>query len=139
VMTLAAASVADLFPPRERGRYQGYIQLTFLFASLAGPLLGGLFVDQLSWRFAFYVNVPIGAVALALLSAYLKAPAERRPVRVDYAGSALLASTVVGILLVLTWGGNQFPWGSPQILGLSAARPSRCFRCGCSRTGCSWS
>jgi EmrB/QacA subfamily drug resistance transporter len=121
MMTLAAASVADLFPPRERGRYQGYIQLTFLLASLAGPLLGGLFVDQLSWRFAFYINVPIGAVALALLSVYLPAPAERRPVRVDYAGSALLAGTVVGLLLALTWGGNQFAWDSPQILGLIAA------------------
>ena len=120
VMTLAAASVADLFPPRERGRYQGYIQLTFLLASLAGPLLGGLFVDQLSWRFAFYVNVPIGAVALVLLRLYLKAPAERRPVRIDYAGSALLAGTVTGILLVLTWGAVQYAWGSPQILGLLA-------------------
>ena len=120
VMTLAAASVADLFPPRERGRYQGYIQLTFLLASLVGPLLGGLFVDQLSWRFAFYVNVPIGAVALVLLRVYLSAPAERRPVRLDYLGSALLAGTVVGVLLVLTWGGSQYAWGSPQILGLIA-------------------
>src|ERR1700761_6521760 len=76
VMTLAMASVADLVPPRERGRYQGYIQLTFLLASLAGPLLGGLFVDQLSWRFAFYVNVPLGAVALVLLSIHLDPPAK---------------------------------------------------------------
>ncbi len=121
VMTLAAASVADLFPPRERGRYQGYIQLTFLLASLAGPLLGGLFVDHLSWRFAFYVNVPIGLVALVLLRVYLKAPAERRPARIDYAGSALLAGAVTGILLVLTWGAVQYAWGSPQILGLLAA------------------
>ena len=65
VMTLATASVADLVPPRERGRYQGYIQLTFLLASLVGPLLGGLFVDQLSWRWAFYVNMPIGGSRLA--------------------------------------------------------------------------
>ena len=120
VMTLAAASVADLFSPRERGRYQGYIQLTFLLASLVGPLLGGLFVDQLSWRFAFFVNVPIGAVALVLLRLHLKAPAERRAVRLDYAGSALLAGTVVGILLVLTWGGSRYAWGSPQIVGLLA-------------------
>jgi EmrB/QacA subfamily drug resistance transporter len=120
VMTLAAASVADLFPPRERGRYQGYIQLTFLLASLAGPLLGGLFVDHLSWRFAFYVNVPIGAVALVLLRRYLTAPAERRPVRIDYAGSALLAGKVTSGLLVLTWGAVQYAWGSPQILGLIA-------------------
>src|SRR5579884_2214011 len=86
VMTLATASVADLVSPRERGRYQGLIQLTFLFASLAGPLLGGLFVDQLSWRWAFYVNVPIGAVALGLLTLYLPAATEPRPARIDYAG-----------------------------------------------------
>jgi EmrB/QacA subfamily drug resistance transporter len=121
VMTLATASVADLVPPRERGRYQGYIQLTFLLASLAGPLLGGLFVDQLSWRFAFYVNVPIGAIALGLIHQYLPAPARREPGRVDYAGAVLLASAVVGILLVLTWGGARYAWGSPQLLGLVAA------------------
>ena len=120
VMTLAAASVADLFSPRERGRYQGYIQLTFLLASLAGPLLGGLFVDHLSWRFAFFVNVPIGAVALGLLRVYLPSPAERRPVRLDYLGSALLAGTVVCLLLVLTWGGGRYAWGSPEIVGLLA-------------------
>jgi EmrB/QacA subfamily drug resistance transporter len=121
VMTLATASVADLVPPRERGRYQGYIQLTFLLASLAGPLLGGLFVDQLSWRFAFYINVPLGAIALVLLRMHLDAPAERRRAQIDYAGSALLAGAVVGVLLVLTWGGNRYPWGSPQLLGLIAA------------------
>ena len=120
VMTLATASVADLVPPRERGRYQGYIQLTFLLASLAGPLLGGLCVDQLSWRFAFYVNVPIGLVALTLLRIHLPAPAQRRPTQIDYAGSALLAGAVVGLLLVLAWGGSRYGWGSPQILGLIA-------------------
>src|SRR6516162_2025524 len=71
VVTLATATVGDLFSPRERGRYQGYIQVTFLLASLAGPLLGGLLVDHVSWRWAFYVNVPIGLVALGLLTAYL--------------------------------------------------------------------
>lgn len=121
VMTLATASVADLVPPRERGRYQGYIQLTFLLASLAGPLLGGLFVDQLSWRFAFYVNVPIGALALALLTAYLPAPRERRAARIDFAGAALLASGIVSIMLIATWGGSQYAWGSPQVTGLIAA------------------
>ncbi|HEX5191761.1 MAG TPA: MDR family MFS transporter [Solirubrobacteraceae bacterium] len=120
VMTLATASVADLVPPRERGRYQGYIQLTFLVASLAGPLLGGLFVDQLSWRWAFYVNVPIGVVALSLLAAYLPAGEQRREARLDYAGAALLAGLVVAIMLIATWGGSQYRWGSPAILGLIA-------------------
>ena len=120
VMTLATASVADLVSPRERGRYQGYIQLTFLLASLAGPLLGGLFVDQLSWRWAFYVNVPIGAAALAILSAYLPSAAPRRAGRIDYAGAALLAGLVVAIMLIASWGGSQYGWGSPQILALIA-------------------
>jgi EmrB/QacA subfamily drug resistance transporter len=118
VMTLATASVADLVPPRERGRYQGYVQLTFLLASLAGPLLGGLFVDQLSWRLAFYVNVPVGTIALILLSVYLDRPARRQASRIDYAGSALLAGAVVTILLVASWGGNRYAWSSLQMLSL---------------------
>jgi EmrB/QacA subfamily drug resistance transporter len=118
VMTLAMASVGDLVSPRERGRYQGYIQLTFLAASLAGPLLGGLFVDHLSWRWAFYVNVPIGLIALGLLSAHLPAPARRAVAPIDYAGAGLLAGTVVAILLIATWGGDQYAWGSPLILTL---------------------
>jgi len=120
MMTLAMAAVGDLVSPRERGRYQGYIQLTFLLASLAGPLLGGLFVDHLSWRWAFYVNVPLGLLALSVLSAYLPAAARRPDARVDYAGAALLATTVVAVLLIATWGGSRYPWGSAQILGLIA-------------------
>jgi EmrB/QacA subfamily drug resistance transporter len=121
VMTLAMATVGDLVSPRERGRYQGYIQLTFLLASLAGPLLGGLFVDHLSWRWAFYVNVPFGALALFVLSAYLPASARRAGARIDYAGSGLLAGTVVVTLLIANWGGDQYTWGSAQILSLIAA------------------
>ena len=71
-MTLAMALVADLVPPRERGRYQGYIQMVFVVASVAGPLLGGLFADHLSWRWVFYVNLPIGAVALTLAAITLR-------------------------------------------------------------------
>jgi EmrB/QacA subfamily drug resistance transporter len=121
LMTLATAGGADLVPPRERGRYQGYIQLTFLLASLAGPLLGGLFVDHLSWRWAFYINVPIGAFALILLSAYLPRGARRHASRIDYAGAALLAGAVAGIMLIAAWGGSQYEWGSAQIIGLIGA------------------
>jgi EmrB/QacA subfamily drug resistance transporter len=121
LMTLAMATVGDLVPPRERGRYQGYIQLTFLLASLTGPLLGGLFVDDLSWRWAFYVNVPLGLFTFTVLTAYLPAPARRAAGRVDYAGAALLAATVVAVMLIATWGGSQYAWGSAQILGLIAA------------------
>jgi EmrB/QacA subfamily drug resistance transporter len=124
VMTLATATVADLVPPRERGRYQGYIQLTFLLASLAGPLLGGVFVDRLSWRWAFYVNVPIGLIALGVLTVYLRLPVRRGRAQIDYPGAALLASTIVAILLIATWGGNQYAWNSPQILALIGAAPA---------------
>jgi EmrB/QacA subfamily drug resistance transporter len=118
LMTLAMATVGDLVAPRERGRYQGYIQITFLLASLAGPLLGGLFVDQLSWRWAFYANVPIGALALVLLTSYLHVPVQRRSARMDITGAALLAGTIVAIMLVATWGGQRYPWESAQIVGL---------------------
>jgi EmrB/QacA subfamily drug resistance transporter len=120
VMTLAMATVGDLVSPRERGRYQGYIQLTFLLASLAGPLLGGLFVDHLSWRWVFYVNLPVGALALTLLSAYLRVPAQRRPAKIDFLGAGLLAAAVSSALLVATWGGGRYAWTSPQIVGLAA-------------------
>ncbi|HET8977368.1 MAG TPA: MDR family MFS transporter, partial [Solirubrobacteraceae bacterium] len=120
VMTLAMAAVGDLVPPRERGRYQGYIQLTFLLASLVGPLLGGLFVDDLSWRWAFYVNVPVAALALVLLGAHLPAAPRRREVRLDYAGAALLTACIVAVLLAASWAGDQYPWGSPQVAGLFA-------------------
>jgi EmrB/QacA subfamily drug resistance transporter len=121
VMTLATATVGDLVPPRERGRYQGYIQITFLVASIAGPLLGGVFVDQLSWRWAFYVNVPIGLIALGVLTAYLRLPARRGRAEIDYLGAALLAGAIITILLIATWGGNQYAWSSPQILALIGA------------------
>ena len=121
VMTLAMATVGDLVEPRERGRYQGYIQFVFVLASVAGPLLGGLFVDHLSWRWVFYVNLPAGAAALALLTRYLHVPALRRPARIDFLGAGLLAAAVSAILLVTTWGGDRYAWGSAPIIGLGGA------------------
>jgi EmrB/QacA subfamily drug resistance transporter len=119
LMTLAMAIVGEIISPRERGRYQGYIQMVFVVASVAGPLLGGLFADHLSWRWVFYVNLPIGAVALAVISATLThQPTERRP-RIDYLGAALLAGSISSLLLVTTWGGQQYAWGSPEIVALS--------------------
>ena len=120
LMTLAMALVADIISPRERGRYQGYIQMVFVVASVAGPLLGGLFVDHLSWRWVFYVNLPIGAVTLAVVSAALHLPVERTERRIDYLGAALLAAGLTCVLLVTTWGGQQYAWSSAEVVGLAA-------------------
>jgi EmrB/QacA subfamily drug resistance transporter len=123
LMTLAMTIVADLVPPRERGRYQGYIQMVFVLASVAGPLLGGV-LSELSWRWIFYVNLPIGALALTAIAATLNAPArgegEQRP-KVDYAGAGLLTAALSSLLLVTTWGGRTYAWTSAETLGLGAA------------------
>ena len=122
LMTLAMAIVADIVSPRERGRYQGYIQMTFMVASIAGPLLGGLFTDHASWRWAFYVNLPIGFAALSVITRYLDLPAtDRGRPRIDFLGSALLAGGLSSVLLVTVWGGRQYAWNSAQVLGLIAA------------------
>jgi EmrB/QacA subfamily drug resistance transporter len=120
LMTLAMAIVADIIAPRERGRYQGYIQMVFVLASVAGPLLGGLFTDEASWRWVFYVNLPIGAVALAI-STRLRLPAGSGRARIDVLGAALLGAGLTAILLITTWGGREYAWGSPEIVGLAVA------------------
>ena len=101
-MTLAMAIVGEIVSPRERGRYQGYIQMVFVLASVAGPLLGGVFADHASWRWVFYVNLPIGAAALALIATALHLPVERKPVKLDYLGAALLAGALTCLLLATT-------------------------------------
>jgi EmrB/QacA subfamily drug resistance transporter len=121
LMTLAMAIVGEIVAPRERGRYQGYIQMVFVLASVAGPLLGGVFVDNLSWRWVFYVNLPIGAIALAVITTSLHLPVTRTQARIDYLGAALLAAGLTCVLLVTTWGGQQYAWDSGEILGLAAA------------------
>jgi EmrB/QacA subfamily drug resistance transporter len=121
LMTLAMASVGDIVSPRERGRYQGYIQMVFVVASVAGPLLGGVFADQLSWRWVFYVNLPIGTAALALTATALHLPVQPVRARIDYLGAALLAAGLSCVLLVTTWGGREYAWDSAEIGGLAAA------------------
>ena len=120
LMTLAMAIVAEIVSPRERGRYQGYIQMVFVIASVAGPLLGGVFADHLSWRWVFYVNLPIGAATVALIVSALHLPVERKPVRIDSLGAALLAGGLTCLLLVTTWGGREYAWDSAEIAGLAA-------------------
>jgi EmrB/QacA subfamily drug resistance transporter len=121
LMALAIAIVGDVVSPRERGRYQGYIGAAFAVASVAGPLLGGFLVDHLSWRWAFYVNLPVGIAALLVTSVALDLPFRRNGHSVDYRGAALLVAGVTCVLLVTVWGGDRYGWGSPTILGLAAA------------------
>jgi MFS family permease len=122
LMTLAMAAVGDLVPPRERGRYQGYIAATFAVATIVGPLLGGLIVEHASWRWVFVVNLPVGAVALAGLAARLPAPETERPDRpLDVAGAILLTGATSALLLTCIWGGERYAWGSGPIVGLIVA------------------
>jgi EmrB/QacA subfamily drug resistance transporter len=121
LMTLAYAVVGDLVSPRERGRYQGYIMATFAAAAAIGPLLGGLLVDHASWRWVFYVNLPIGLLALAGLRLRLPAAATEPPrTALDVAGAALLATATTALILICIWGGHRYAWASPEIIGLLA-------------------
>jgi EmrB/QacA subfamily drug resistance transporter len=121
LMVGAQAVMADVLPPRERGRYSGYFGAVFGVTSIAGPLIGGFLVDNASWRWVFYVNLPLGAIALVVISIVLKTPAERVPHRIDYMGSALLAAAVTCIVLLTTWGGTTYAWGSTTIVGMVIA------------------
>ena len=119
-MTLAQTTVGDLIVPRERGRYQGLFGGVFAACSVAGPLLGGVITDALSWRWIFYVNLPVGAAALFLIAIGLRTPCHVVKHRIDYPGAACLTCGTVALLLFLSWGGSVYPWLSPVILGLAA-------------------
>src|SRR4249919_3332816 len=108
LMVGAQAIIADIVPPRERGRYMGLIGAVFAVASVAGPLLGGFFVDQISWRWVFYVNLPVGAVALVIVALKLHLPSRRTTHRIDYLGALLLSGGVGALILLTSWGGNEF-------------------------------
>ncbi|NYT92882.1 MDR family MFS transporter [Salinispora sp. H7-4] len=118
LMVGVLAIIGDLVPPRERGRYQGMIAGIMAIALVAGPLVGGFITDHLSWRWAFYVNLPLGGAALVLLVATLRLPRHRTAHRIDWLGAALLAAGITAIVLITTWGGNEYAWRSPQIVGL---------------------
>ena len=121
LLVSAQAIIADIVPPRERGRYMGLIGSVFAVASVAGPLLGGFFVDNLSWRWVFYVNLPIGALAVLIVVTrlHLHTPSIRH--KIDYLGAGLLSGAVGALILLTTWGGNEYAWGSPTIMGLGSA------------------
>jgi len=120
LMTLAFTIVSDVVAPRERARYQGLFGAVFGIASVAGPLVGGYFAET-DWRWIFYINVPLGIFALYVCSRVLRlVPHTRRDHKIDYLGAALMVTAVSALLLALSWGGNEYAWSSPAILGLLA-------------------
>ncbi len=121
LMSMSMIIIADIVSARERGRYQGYTGAVFATSSVVGPLIGGFFTDSLSWRWIFYINLPIGLAALVVTSVVLNLPFVRREHRVDYLGAGLLVAGVSALLLVTVWAGSEYPWGSPEIIGLAAA------------------
>ncbi|MGW0334832.1 DHA2 family efflux MFS transporter permease subunit [Streptomyces sp. NPDC003011] len=119
LMVLSMAIVGDLVPPRERGRYQGLFGAVFGATSVLGPLLGGLFTQHLSWRWVFYINLPIGVVALAVIAVFLRIPSKSTRHVIDYLGTFLIASVATCLVLVASLGGTTWDWGSARIIGLA--------------------
>jgi EmrB/QacA subfamily drug resistance transporter len=118
LMVGVMAIIGDLIPPRERGKYQGMMAGVMALAMIAGPLVGGTITDHLGWRWSFYINLPLGAVALIAISAVLHLPKKRAQTRIDYLGAGLLTLGITSIVLVTTWGGTEYAWGSARIMEL---------------------
>ncbi|MDQ3694735.1 MAG: MFS transporter [Chloroflexota bacterium] len=118
LMAIALAVIGDVIPPRERGRYQGYFAAVFGISSVAGPLLGGWFTDTISWRWIFYINIPVGLAALVITSSVLNMPFHRRQHTIDFLGAGLIVASVSAMLLYLDWAGSDYGWTSPRALAL---------------------
>jgi EmrB/QacA subfamily drug resistance transporter len=114
----AQAIIGDVVPPADRGRYTGLVGSAFAVASVAGPLIGGFFTDSLSWRWIFYINLPIGAIALVAVAAFLHGRTTKVEHKIDYLGAAVLSLAATSLILMLTWGGVNYAWGSAMIIGL---------------------
>jgi EmrB/QacA subfamily drug resistance transporter len=120
LMALSFVVVADIISPRERGRYMGFFTAIFTLAALIGPVVGGFFVDHLTWRWIFFVNIPPGLVAMFIIHRVLRLPVPRVSHRIDVAGALLLVVSVTCGILAMVWGGSRYEWTSPTIVALTA-------------------
>jgi len=119
LMVSAMATLGDLVSPRERGKYMSYMMVVMMLATIGGPLVGGVITTDFSWRWIFYINLPVGGAALVYLMAVLHVSENRVQHKVDYLGGTLLAVAATAIILLATWGGTEYGWGSVQIIGLA--------------------
>jgi EmrB/QacA subfamily drug resistance transporter len=119
LMVGAMATMGDIVAPRERGHYMSYMMVVMMLATIGGPLLGGFITTNFSWRWIFYINIPVGGAALVYLMATLHVPAHRVGHKIDYLGGCLLAVAATSLILLATWGGTEYRWGSGQIIGLA--------------------
>jgi EmrB/QacA subfamily drug resistance transporter len=120
LMVTTVATVGDLVPPRDRGRYQGYFGGVFGVSTVIGPLIGGFFVDHLSWQWIFYINLPIGVAALAVIAIAFQPHGDRVRHKIDYLGAALLAGGLSAVVLFTSLGGTTYDWGSAPMIVLAA-------------------
>jgi EmrB/QacA subfamily drug resistance transporter len=118
LMVVTLAVIADVVPPRQRGKFQGLFGAVFGVATIVGPLLGGFFVDNWSWHWIFYINIPLALLALAIIAFAFTAPTERHQRKIDYRGALLLALALTAIVLFTSLGGNTYDWGSPEIIAM---------------------
>ena len=128
LMVGAIATIGDMVSPRERGQYMGYMMAAMMLAMIAGPLVGGYITQHWSWRWIFYINMPIGGAALVYLWATLHLPRRRVEHKIDYLGAAVIAVFSTAIVLLTSWGGSQYAWGSWEIIMLAVIAALRSAR-----------
>jgi MFS family permease len=121
LFAMILSAMGDLFSPRERGRYQGYVESVWVIAAIGGPLLGGVLTDQVSWRWIFWINVPLASLALLVVWARFRVRFVRGDDRIDYVGAAALTGAITCFLLLASWGGTRYAWGSTTIIAVAVA------------------